>query len=224
MIQSDRFIKISDTLSNYSSPTGPRYKDIYIPSKQCILLIPYHYGWNVNHASYQGHPWVYCLKTRKWSQMNSISFGYLINLDAVLTSNQRYVIIFAETLRDMRRSMFILDMRHENEWKLKICNLDVPRRAHNYSSFVLRTGGVDSNDEKLVTGYIRDCFRQKEFEHIQLPPMYLMKMIEEQYSAEIIHIVGKVERWFIYLKDILNAEVYTNMFCQRCAIVCTIEL
>merc|ERR1712228_53612 len=97
--------------------------------------------------------------------------------------------------------IFVLDMKNTNEWKLRKSKIPfnvIPR-------FAVRTGGIDSNDENLVIGYIRDCFKQKEFENIQLPPSYLMKMISEKYNAETIHCIDKRERWCIYLKDILNS-------------------
>ena len=206
-IQRKRFVRVHDTLSKHELTNGHRHKTVYVSSKQCILLLPN----NTNRycaTPPTKYPWTYCLKTQKWKQIRNVSFEDLSHLEAVLTSNQRYVVIFAENA-SKRQTVSILDMKDDSEWKIKKCNFNVPKRAHNNWGFVLRTGGIDSHDETLVIGFIRDSFEEKEFEDIQLPPMYLMKLVEEKYSAEIIHIVfrDRRKRWLIYLKDILDSLV-----------------
>ena len=185
-------------------------KAFYISSKKCILLL----GGRRTLSQFQKHPWIYSMVTQEWRQVGNISLE-LMNFHAELSSNQRYMIIFGgqspiegETAAPysipdtvVTENILVLDMKNENEWKLKEC--EIPYKIP--PTFVCRTGGVDSNDEKLVFGYIRDCFKQREFESIQLPPMYLMKMIEEKYNTETFHFIDTRDRWEIYLKDILDA-------------------
>ena len=187
-------------------------KAIYIPSIQSILLIG---GFHLLDG-YQKHPWIYSLVTQKWREIEEISFK-CIDFDAVLSSNQRYVLIFGGKkptqglMTEYNDSIFILDMKHVDQWKLKRCAILNPKESNRRCfpkkvkrDFIFRTGGIDSNDKKLVIGYIRDCFRQKEFENVQLPPMYLMRMIEKKFNTETFHWIQDGKRWCISLKDILN--------------------
>merc|ERR1712228_817357 len=130
-------------------------------------------------------------------------------MDAVLSSNQRYVIIFGNL------------QRIKNQWKIRECKIPSPQYYDNIDTKILRTGGIDSNDEKLVIGFIRDCFNQKEFQNIQLPPSYLMKMISEKYNAETIHFIQNNIHWAIHLKDIL-AILHSTLCLKVCH--CDIEL
>ena len=214
-IENGSFVTIQSTLTTVPDYRSSGGKAIFIPSKKSILLIG---GINL-FGKYQQHPWIYSLVTQKWREIKNVPFE-CVNFCAVLSSNQRYVLIFGGhkphkeyTHIDVRnKDTLVLDIKYENRWVLKKSKIYVPNsiktkkhKLHKPRMHVVRTGGVDSNDEKLVVGYIRDCFKQKEFESIQLPPKYLMKMIEKRYNAETLHWFDGDGHWGIYLKDILNS-------------------
>merc|ERR1712129_69926 len=100
----------------------------------------------------------------------------------------------------------------DSKWTLNKSTIKFPCASDTYSSDAyssdgnaVRTGGVDSKDEILVIGFVNDCFKQKEFDNLQLPPAYIIEIIAEWYSAEMIHWIeldGDHHRG-IYLKEIL---------------------
>merc|ERR1712192_5804 len=82
--------------------------------------------------------------------------------------------------------IFVLDMKKKdlNEWILRRSSIKCPKIGICHA---VRTGGIDSKDDILVNGFIKDCFKKPSFDNIQLPPSYIMKMIAMWYSAEMIH-------------------------------------
>ena len=180
---------------------------IYIPSKQSIVVIG---GTKIEWKLYPDL-WLFSLATQKCRKLKNIQFeGF--GFGAVLTSNERYIVLLggANDTTDPAGEVydiFVFDMKgsDDSKWKLKRSSIKCP--AKGYCGAV-RTGGIDSRDEILVIGFIKDCFKQKGFEHIQLPPLYIMKMIAQWYSAEMIHWLSwrdNAEHYGIYLKNILSA-------------------
>ena len=70
---------------------------------------------------------------------------------------------------------------------------------------IVRTGGFDSKDKLLVTGFIRQCFKSKEFDKMQLPHIDLMMLIADRYNAEMVHWFQANKHYGMYMKDILNS-------------------
>eukprot|EP01084_Bolivina_argentea_P275113 469091_1 len=67
-------------------------KAIYIPSKQCILLIG---GYYRHDGDLSNELWIYKLTTQKWIKINNIACVFeRHNFEAVLTSNEKYIILF----------------------------------------------------------------------------------------------------------------------------------
>ena len=91
-------------------------------------------------------------------------------------------------------------MKDDNDWKIKRSIISCPDVGR---CRVVRSGGVDSKDEILVIGFIKQCFKMKEFKHLQVPPVYIMILIANRYSAEMIHWLKDNNHYGIYLKDIL---------------------
>merc|ERR1712228_82068 len=158
---------------------------IYVPSKQLILLIG-------GYDDVVGFPpssdlWIFSLPTQKWRKTQNIQFeGYLFG--AVLTSNERYIVLLGG-INDHKHyvdDIFVLDIKNEDDskWKLRKSTVKCPKIGRCKA---LRTGGIDSKDDILINGFIKDCFKMKEFKNIQLPPSYIMKIISMWYDAEMIH-------------------------------------
>ena len=176
-------------------------KEIYISSKRQILLIGGRHTRNREANMGQTmpkHPWIYSLESNEWTKVENVIFARMM-FDAVLTSNQRYIVICGGSFSE---SIHVLDMKTENEWQLRKSTIVLPKKEH---CKLLITGGFESKDEVLVIGYIRNCFQSKEFENIQLPPTYIMMMVAERYRAEMIHWIKDNEHHAIYLKDLLSS-------------------
>ena len=96
-------------------------------------------------------------------------------------------------------------MKDENNWKLRKCKIKCP---YSGKCCGVRTGGIDSKKDVLVNGFVKECFKMKEFKQLQLPPVYIVNIIVQWFSAEMIHFV-KIQNDInnhcgIYLKDILS--------------------
>eukprot|EP01084_Bolivina_argentea_P001881 3487_1 len=200
---------LHDTLNVEDIQTMHCGKAIYIPSKESILLIG---CWTdpesfINNS--QGpNPkdiWIYSLALQKWRKVENVSFeGF--HFGAVLTSNQRYIVLLGGYDGNHVSIPYIkvLDMKDDNNWKMKQSTICCP---DNGPCSAVRTNGVDSN-KLLVIGFIKQCFKRKEFEEMSLPPMYLMTIITEFTAhAEMIHWMKAEDtsHFGIYLKDILSS-------------------
>eukprot|EP01084_Bolivina_argentea_P256207 431268_1 len=174
---------------------------IFISSKQCILLIG---GHNIAEYSFSD-VWIYKLQTQKWSKIDNISFNRY-QFGYVLTSNQRYVILFGGQtspftvdggcfnfmsyyLEDASShkvvdNIFVLDMEDDNNWKLKQCKIKCRGSLRNV--YGAKTGGSNI----LVNGFIKNCFKLKEFAQLQLPTC-IGRIIGEYFSAETIHYIDE---------------------------------
>jgi len=188
---------------------------IHIPSKHCILLI----GGYDDHNKAQPDLWIFSLSAYKWKKIQNIKY-LTYAFGAVLTSNERYIVLLGGMNIGCVRydDIYVLDMKNEdeNKWKMKKSSIKCPQIG---VCNAVRTGGVDSKDDILVDGFIKDCFQQKDFENIQLPPAYIIKMIADWYTAEMVHWIhwqhssldslksfgSEGNHQGIYLKDILSS-------------------
>ncbi len=90
-------------------------------------------------------------------------------------------------------------MKDDNNWKIKECKIKCPNKGEFIGT---RTGGVDSQNDVLVMGFVKECF--KEFNHIQFLPMDIISLICKLYIIpEMIHFMRENEHYGIYLKHIL---------------------
>ena len=140
----------------------------------------------------------YSVTTEKWSGFE-MNLSLRCDCGTLLTSNQRYILVFGGWKRN---DILVVDMKNDNEWEVKRSKICCPLAGE---CIVSRTGGDDSKDEILVIGFIRQCFESTEFDHLQLPPVYLMMIIVNKYSAEMVHWFQGTEHRGIYLKDILRS-------------------
>eukprot|EP01084_Bolivina_argentea_P205651 351279_1 len=194
---------ISDTLQSEDSTSLSSQSVIYIPSKQSILLL----GGTDEEDTLTKELWIYSLKTQKWKMINNVIFeGYWFS--AVLSSNEQYIILFggqndSKKYDDPVDDIFVLDIKDDNAFKLKKSTMRCPQPGECHG---VRTGGINSKSDILVIGFIKKCFKENELKNIQLPPLYIMKLIANWYSMEMIHWISKGgnEHYCIKLKDILS--------------------
>ena len=169
---------------------------IHVPSKEIILLIG-------GDRTLKRTLWIHSLKTNKWSSIENIFDGY--QFGAVLTSDQRYVVLLGGWRRlhddDEWHGTRISVMDLENEWKIRESSIRLTASGQCYAA---KTGGIGSKNDLLVAGYIRECFKTKEFVNMQLPPVCIMRIIAVKYDAELIHWINSDgTHKGIYLEDLL---------------------
>eukprot|EP01084_Bolivina_argentea_P123444 218763_1 len=127
--------------------------------------------------------------------------------------NERYVVLLGGTKYNKDEQshkatddIFVLDMKNDNNWTIKQCTIKCPEVGNFIAT---RTGGVDSKCEILAIGFVKECFKVKEFDDLQLPPTYIVSLVGKYYSGEMIHLMKKNKycTWYygIYLKEILSS-------------------
>ncbi len=165
-------------------------KSIYIPSKQCILLIGGYYD---DEISLSNEVWNYKLLTQEWTKINNISFP-TIDFAAILTSNEKYIILvggstYRDDIQDTKdtNDIYVLDMNDDNQWKMRECKIKSPVSGICDGT---KTGGIKSRNDILIMGFVKHCFNLKKFSCMQLPPIYIIKLIESWYSVEMIHLMS----------------------------------
>ena len=123
--------------------------------------------------------WVFCLITKKWQKLKGLKYHF--HAACCLTSDEAYIIIagFHEYSNIMNK-WYVLDIRKDDEYKLKEYNIRVPLDG-KYR--IVRSGG-GIQDGILVVGWIKQQFKCSEFENLSLPPMYMMQLIALWYQNE----------------------------------------
>ena len=157
---------------------------IHVPSKDIILLIGGHVEYRYNFGI-----WIYSLKTKQAKKLDDISFNYS-HVSSALTSCENYVIIASKKVQHASQfdmcnendEIFVLDIRDDNEYKLRKCDIKLPKAG---MCNISRIGGI--KDKYLVVGWIKELFKSKEFKDLSFPPMYLIQLIVVRYNQEEIH-------------------------------------
>ena len=107
----------------------------------------------------------------------------------MITSDEKYIILYAQCDVNyvLNGEMFyVLDITDDNQYKLKKSLIKPPKTGR--CNILLRGGGIEH--EMLVIAWIKQLFKEKEFTHLPLPPMHLMKLICSWYVQKEIHWIG----------------------------------
>eukprot|EP01084_Bolivina_argentea_P168050 291523_1 len=129
--------------------------------------------------------WIFDLKSKKWKKMFTgirIKWRYL---NIVLTADDRNIIIAGSTNdASIKDDIFFLEfVEHENKTILRKSNIVTPKGGpqHRIANF----SNLDF-DETVVSSFVKQCFKQKEFKNMMLPPKYIFQLILKWYHIEKI--------------------------------------
>eukprot|EP01083_Nonionella_stella_P102724 292440_1 len=171
----------NDTLSLQSLAHCPtsiyRAAMVFVPNKQMIIL----FRWN--------EIWIYSLHNREWNQLQCGNALKLTHISAVLTSNQKHVIIRGRKLHQTVTNtgyIRVLDIAHDGGFLLRETSIKVPTIGN---SFFWKSGS--STDMMLVVGYIRREFNSNSYVNVRMPPIYIMKYIGRWFMKEMVHWIAK---------------------------------
>ena len=191
--------KQNDDILDIHSPSV-----IYVKSKQKLFLI----GAQIRGPKYPPCGiWTYSLLTNKWERIDYLKFDNYGG-SVIKTSDEKYMIIFGCWDKDdsvlKKDRIYVLDIRDDNEYKLRKSAINFPKLdRHN---ILIRGGEIEH--EMLVIAWIADLFKREKFKHLELLPVYLMKLICSWYIQEEIHWIGadytKNEHFVINAKYIFN--------------------
>ena len=160
---------------------------LYVKSKQMLLLIG---GQDIDSDWKPFGIWRFLLKSEKWEKLHDGNTFGLRSTSCVLTAREDYVIITGD-VSYKGHVMYVLDMRDEEEFKVRECAIKTPEFPC-YGMDVCRVGGSVKN-ELLINGWIKELFKDMKFNDLSLPPMYIIQLIEKWYDQEEIHLVKNGE-------------------------------
>ena len=181
----DQFTEISNLRDCDSGISGycPEPLVIYVSSKEIFISFMYKKGWQEDTAT---AVWTFNLTTKTWHQCHTMKDKVFTIRNAVLTRNEKFVIIIDED-----NKFYVMDIRDDIDYKLSECNIKPPLECPIAN--MVRTGGA-IQDEILVHGWIKKLFKTSKFHNMQLPPNYIMKLISNWYSIQLIHIIYNPDR------------------------------
>ncbi len=162
---------------------------IYIPSKKSVLIIPH----NLDLI------YLFSMISNEFESLPVKGFRKCWCPSAVITKCKRFIIIFGtHNSNDIQ----ILDLKC---MQIRSSNIESPLRQPVYTVIV----SDDIMHEMLIFGFIRKCWTDPQFDHIQYLPIYLIKTIGKWYSKEMIHILNQENmdeeiHWKINVDDILK--------------------
>lgn len=154
---------------------------IHVPSKNILLMFAYRKTRNGRKTEL----WRYDIESKVWENMMDIPKEYHsdpFKLSVTLTTEEQFIII----KQDNKSHFQILDIRNENEYKLRDSMIEIPRNA--FSGVLTRSHGTPGLKQSLtlILGWTRRLKKLEKFAGISIP-MEIGRMIAEWYSIEWIH-------------------------------------
>ena len=169
---------------------------IYVPSKDCIILI----GGHKSRGEAVKDIAIFSRKTQTWSIINDLYFNRY-NFGIVLSPNERYILLFGGSISGIGRTndISILDIKTDNKWKLRKSKICCPRKG---KCVVTKT--PRHNNKIIVIEYIKQCYKTKKFKQCQPLPLEIISMIYKWYSDDQIHYFHEDEHFVMNTKMILS--------------------
>ncbi len=189
---------------------------IYIQSKSCIVLFGGYYAheFGIKNDGYvpqlSNEIWCFSLPLKKWTRMTQEIEINRYDFEAVLCSNERYIITMGGYVYDdatdkevESNDIYIIDMKDNENWKIAKCKINCPSAGICLGT---STGGLGiKNTDVLVYGYIKYCWQSEEMYDSLFPTTYIINMIANWYSAECIHwIRNDVGHFAFFLRNLLR--------------------
>lgn len=164
---------------------------VHVPSKDIFVVIRW-YG-----------VWTYCLSDGHWTHLLALRDGVaMTHLSAVLTANQKHVIITGRKRTALQTCGYIKvldieegDGHYFSGGHVRIRLRQTAIRVDSVSAGWMWKSSDPVQDERLVIGFIEGLFRSEMFQDSGLypPPLYIMRFICQWYSEEMVHWVAKYE-------------------------------
>eukprot|EP01084_Bolivina_argentea_P092450 166312_1 len=179
-------LKLVDKINLINDAYFGGYGSVYLSLKQSILFIGgscfhYPYEWTTNNM------YLYNTNNGKVSKTNNTLPIPLAFFGYVLTRNQKYVVIFGG----------IIDDKQEKTDDIYILNTDMM----TFRKSVIKCPCKDSfqailfcdeHREQIITfGFIRQCWKSKQFLTLQYPPNYICQLINQWFVDEYVHLIAQ---------------------------------
>lgn len=174
----------------------------YIHSQERLILFG---GYNCTEWESQRDILIYDLKRdNSWKRSNvrlpiaMDSFGYVLSMD------EKYIIIFGGSDKHNKCMdvIYILDIELMKIRKLN--ELYCPRKGNFHACI----GHDTINNELLVRGFIKDCWKLNIFKNVRRLSDVVIRLIQSYHFDEVIHLFDKKDgaHWKIKLDKIISAK------------------
>ena len=149
---------------------------LYAKSKKEVIIIPAH----------SRTIWVYSL-TKNECKPSNVALIYEISCNcAVLTNDERYILLFGTSMDPFTSFIQIIDLYQEIAY---ISNIFCPIK----STFKAVITNDNHFEEILCCGYIRKCWKQPQFHGLKELPFYMIKLIKRWFVDDIVHLFNRGE-------------------------------
>ena len=163
---------------------------IHIASRNMLLLMG---GYDAGCVKYLDDIWRYSLDQKRWEKlphklpMKCQSSAFVITLD------EKYIIMFGgiQEGQPPTKDIYIMDV---DTFQFNKSKIECPDDGKaNYFSKMFNAVIV-SNRKKVdlvIYGFIKDCWRDKSFQHVAYPPDDVMEMVKLWYTVDDIHLMSR---------------------------------
>ena len=172
---------------------------LYFDSKQELLLFGgYDYSISKCFDTVRCHK----IGDKEWKNSDLTLPRAMKNFGCILTSNQRFLIIFGGSSKDESQGsmelddIWILDFQAlDDKWKKS--DIKCPKKGAYYAVLM----GSQDNNELLVHGYIRTQMKKLEL----FLPDEILNLISLWYADEVVHLIHRhvPAHWTMNINDIL---------------------
>ena len=127
----------------------------------------------------KGEIWRFTLDDHKWTKIEGICIESRANLlSTTLSQDEKYIVMM-----DGHIDIFVLDISNENEFKIFKTDIRSPVKDDAYDYRDIGPKGVDGivcsggglRSEMAVIGWTKRLYGRKEFNNLQMPPLYLLQ-------------------------------------------------
>ena len=174
-------LKWQEIKTNTIPNVGPILHLIHVSSKKILLLFAHD---EIPHKK-KTELWRYDIPSQKWEYVMNIRNQYysdVFQISVILTTEEQFIII-----KQQKNPRFeILDIRNENDYKLRQSKVRVPRKA--FAGVLAQSHGTPGLKLSftLTLGWTRRLKKLEKFTNTRMP-VEIERMIAEWYSIEWIH-------------------------------------
>ena len=183
---------------------------VHIPSQNRLLFVGTYFCGVVS----------YDINSHRLSEMEEfeLSVNSIYDPISVLTNDEKYVLVlyfYRVRAKKKKKKIYyknkieILDIENNVKW---ISNVTMPfKSSSKLFAFIL---GNANESGMVINGFIRDCWKNKEFSRMNELPLELVGIILHFYHIEDLHLInnGKGEHWKKSLDDVLENPNWLQFF------------
>lgn len=131
----------------------------------------------------------YSVKSNKWNVLGIKLPHKIYGFAHAVTLDQRYVLLFGGRKKEPHfvNNIYVIDLEHNQIMESAI---RCPWRSCDLRAVITNHDELDYVHKMLIVlGFVRDCWKDDAFNFIQMPPVYIVRLMAIWYSRECIHLL-----------------------------------